>query len=357
MESTEKKTILVAPLDWGLGHASRCIPIIRHFVQTGHNVLLAGNGRSAELLRIEFPLLPLFTDIPDYAITYPENENFTIHFIKNSFRLLKIIRDEQQWLNHFLNQQKVDWVISDNRYGLHNPAVKTFFITHQLHIPAPGYLRALTNFINRSFIHRFNLCLVPDFAGEQNLSGALSHGKHNYNNLRYIGPLSRFGEFKGIPDHDILAHEPRQIHNLHSPQYQYEFTILISGPEPARTHFRALVVKLFAQSNKPCIMIEGKTEKKETEVIGNLTIAPHLPESEFREKLLSSRYIICRSGYSTIMDLYYLGKKALLVPTPGQPEQLYLARLHNMPDDHAELEQQKLAASSLDDLLHIITKR
>lgn len=356
MEKSLKRTILIAPLDWGLGHASRCISVIRHYKDNGHTVLLASNGRSAALLRTEFPDLKIFTDIPDYNIKYPEHENFTSHFLKNSIRILRVIRAEHNWLAKLIQKEKIDWVISDNRYGLYHEAVTSYFMTHQLFIPAPGMLRIITTFANEWFIKQFSLCLVPDFAGDNNLSGRLSHGKTRFNNVRYIGPLSRFGVFNGIPDEDVYSNETPVNTESISSFYEYEFAIVLSGPEPARTKFRDLMVKLFSGYSKPSILIEGRTEATSTEHISNLLIVPHLKHDKFHEEIRKSQYILCRSGYSTIMDLYFLGRKAILVPTPGQTEQSYLALYHNRKGGHCQLSQDQLQLISIDELKQIATK-
>jgi hypothetical protein len=351
MAATEKLTILVAPLDWGLGHASRCIPIIRHYVEEGHHVLLAGNGRSAEMLRLEFPSLTLLTDIPDYQVQYPEDDHFAWHFFKNAWRLLKVIRSENRWLKKKLSTLKIDWIISDNRYGLYHQNARTIFITHQLFIQGPPVLKQLVNFVNHTFIRRYDVCLVPDFAGENNLSGDLSHGTTKPKNVKYIGPLSRFGTFRGIPGEDVLYAQQAPLRQ-HAPQeIEHEFVLIISGPEPSRTKFRDLLAGIFSQSGKKSMLIEGRTESTELREAGSLRIVSHLSPTEFQHALITGKCVICRSGYSTIMDLWYLGIQAILVPTPGQTEQLYLARLHQRLNNHFCMQQDELSLNSINKLL------
>jgi hypothetical protein len=351
MATTRKLTILVAPLDWGLGHASRCIPIIRHYTEEGHRVLLACNGRSAALLHAEFPELTLFTDIPDYQVQYPEDENFTWHFIRNAGRLFNVIRRENKWLRKQLTDLDIDWVISDNRFGLYHPGVKTFFITHQLFIQAPPLLKQLANLVNHNYIRRFDVCLVPDFAGNDNLSGALSHGNGIPKNVRYIGPLSRFGNFSGIPGEDVTFAKSDSIRTTSPQEIDHEFVLIISGPEPSRTKFRELLAGIFFSYPKPSLLIEGRTESQERNNSGSLHIVSHLPPAAFQKALITSKHVICRSGYSTIMDLWYLGIKAILVPTPGQSEQVYLARLHHRQNNHFVLTQDELSLNSINKLL------
>lgn len=351
MDTGQKKVILVAPLDWGIGHASRCIPLIRYFCGQGHKVILASNGRSAAMLREEFPELEILTDIPDYTITYPENDNFSLHFAKHALRLLRVLRNEQSWINLMVDQHKIDLVVSDNRYGLYCNKITTYFITHQIFIPAPGVIRWLINAINHYYIRKFNHCFVPDFSGKKNLSGALSHGKGLPSNVRYIGPLSRFAGFNRIPDTNV---EHIDLPNLAKGDHSFEFDIcvIISGPEPARTLFSKTIKSLFADSNKKIIIIEGRTESPEKYTISNIQIASHLKESEFRSVVAKSKSIICRPGYSTLMDLFYLQREALLVPTPGQKEQEYLAQLCTSQNIHRTVEQKKLDRNFIDSWLN-----
>lgn len=283
------------------------MPLIKRLLAEGHRVQLASNGRSARWLADYFPQLTLHTDIPDYAITYPKSGSMPWHFVKEAPRLLRVIQDEHAWLDRFVEVHTIDEVYSDNRYGLHHKRVKCTIITHQLFIRAPWYARAALHRLTLSFINKFSQCLIPDYAGEKNLSGALSHGASLPPNAEYIGPQSRFAGM------DV---EPASM--------VYEVVALISGPEPARSQFQQEVIERLHAEKKSALVICGTPEQHHDRTEGKVRILSHLTDSEMAAALKFSHHIICRPGYSTIMDLHALGCRAEFVPTPGQTEQEYL---------------------------------
>ncbi|MFN5621009.1 MAG: glycosyltransferase, partial [Flavobacteriales bacterium] len=309
------KNIWVAPLDWGLGHATRCVPLINRLLAEGHHVYLASNGRSARWLANYFPKLEVHTDIPDYAVTYPISGSMQFHFLKESPRLLRVIRAEHDWLAQFAERHAIDEVYSDNRYGLYHERIPCFIITHQLFIRAPWYARRLLYWMTHHYIQRFDQCLVPDYEGAVNLSGELSHGRGVPQNVRYIGPQSRFSEVfaeENVPCYDVVA--------------------LISGPEPTRSEFQRQLLHRLLGSQRSALMVCGTPDESFDRQEGNVRLVSHLPDAQLAGVLKSAGHIICRPGYSTIMDLHVLGCKAEFIPTPGQTEQEYLWRVMGSGD-------------------------
>jgi uncharacterized protein (TIGR00661 family) len=307
-ENFNIRTVLVAPLDWGLGHATRCIPIIRGLLEQGLNVILAAEGAQATLLLEEFPALTCLP-LPGYRVAYSQTGpglGFTM--MRQAPRLLRVIRQEHEWLNSVIDGHGIDLVISDNRYGLHSKKVPCVFITHQLTIKAPfRWLEKLLRQINYRYINRFTTCWVPDAEGPDNLAGKLSHPKKLPRiPIRYIGLLARF-QRKELPK-------------------EYDFCILLSGPEPQRTLLEEMIVPGLAGINGKIALVRGKPGS--TEIIAapqQVTVFNHLNTQELQELVQKSRFIVSRSGYTTVMELVSLGKKAILIPTPGQTEQEYLA--------------------------------
>ncbi len=330
----DKRKILVAPLDWGLGHSTRCVPLIQQFCDEGHEVLIAANGTSAAYLRKRFPTLQLFDSIPAYHVTYPENGNMLSHFMKDTRRLLSVIKAEHLWLDEFILSKKLDVVYSDNRYGLHTIRIPCHVITHQLFIQVPWFLKPFVNLRVRKYIQLFTTCLVPDFEGTQNLSGALSHATDLPKNVRYIGPLSRFNS----PEtYSVSAHD------------HYHFVAIISGPEPQRTIFQKLMTDIFQTIGRPSLIVCGQPDKTFDEQQRHVRIVSHLEDDALANVILNCKTLICRSGYSTIMDLDKLKKQAIIVPTPGQTEQEYLAHYHNRAGRHYRIAQKDLTK---DKILH-----
>ncbi len=309
MATTKRPKILIAPLDWGLGHATRCIPIINQLLSAGCEIIVASEGKQKHLLKTEFPFVK-FLDLSGYRINYSKNDGFTLR--KIIFQIPKIliqINREKRWLNRILSKEKPDAIISDNRYGFYSRSVPSIFITHQLHIKAPFGKktgRALQT-LNYRFINRFSFCWVPDFGDGINLAGELSHpDKLPVIPTRYIGPLTRFAKLNKPIENNLL--------------------VIISGPEPQRTVFEDILFKQLGDFNGKVVVVRGLPGANEMPSASpHITIHNHLSSEALNDVIERSEFIISRAGYSTIMDLLALGKKSILVPTPGQPEQEYLA--------------------------------
>lgn len=297
--------MLVCPLDWGLGHATRCIPVIRDLILKQARVVIAAAPSIKGILENEFPSLQ-FIDAPAYDVRYSKTFPLGLKLALQVPRLLKVIRKEHEWLNRIIGEHKIDVVISDNRYGLHSEKAYCIFITHQLFIPFPIFRKAL-NRKNHRYIRKFNECWIPDYEGRENLSGALSHGRHSLSHVKYIGPLSRFGP----------APEPAEK--------KYDYCILLSGIEPQRSLLEEKLLKRIAGSQKRIVLIRGVSHATPVQEITGAEIIPFLSGTALQEKILQSEWLICRSGYSSIMDAAILHSKAILIPTPGQAEQEYLA--------------------------------
>lgn len=307
-----KKKVLVAPLFWGLGHATRCIPVINELIRQGAEVVIASDGEALILLKQEYPEFA-FIELPSYAIRYSNSNNMFLNIFFQLPSIIKAIIKEHRALKKIIATHGINRVISDNRFGLFNKSVKTVFITHQLFIIPPigfGWLKQVIQKINFSLIQRFDSCWVPDIEAENNLSGKLSHGHIKFLNAIFIGPLSRFTKAEGQPEK----------------KYKYDLLIILSGPEPQRTVFENIITKQITSQTGTVLLVRGiSIDKEGKQVNGNLTRVNHLPASSMYEAILVSKLILCRSGYSSIMDLAALGKKAVFIPTPGQTEQEYLA--------------------------------
>jgi len=299
-----KKRILVAPLDWGIGHATRCIPVINALINNNYDVILAADGRPMHLLTKEFPKLEIIR-LKGYSIKYPKYLPMSISMLLQLPRLLYNIKKEKNTLESIIKDYSIDGVISDNRFGLHTKQVPCAFITHQLKIQSPYFTKTIQR-INYQYINKFNACWVMDDK-KNNLAGILSTPKKTPNNTIYIGPQSRF-KYQKI-------------------QAKYDFLAIVSGPEPQRTILEKGLKKALKERKEKSLIILGKPEADNTKKIGNLTIQSHLNAKDLNKAILSSNLIICRPGYSTIMDLEKLMKKAFFIPTPGQTEQEYLAKI------------------------------
>jgi uncharacterized protein (TIGR00661 family) len=229
-----------------------------------------------------------------------------------AFKISSAIKKEHTELEKIIEENNIDIVFSDNRYGCRSKKAYSVFMTHQLNIQAPENFKWTESLIlakNKKYISAFNECWIPDFEREENLSGKLSHPA-KLENIKYIGPLSRFtfSENKNISEE------------------KYDLMVICSGPEPQRTIFEELLTKEVLKTNLKAILVKGITEtEKQIELKKNLKVISHADAKEMQSLIESSALIISRPGYSSIMDLVVLGKKAIFIPTPGQTEQEYLA--------------------------------
>jgi uncharacterized protein (TIGR00661 family) len=304
-----KIRILVAPLDWGLGHATRCIPIINELISQNCEVMIAASGDSYFLLKKEFPFLAILP-IGGYKISYSFNSQWLhfklfLQFPKITFSILK----EKLWLKRNIRKYKIDAIISDNRPGMFSSRVPTVYITHQLLIKTKNHFsEKVAQKIHYYFIKKFTYCWIPDWK-ENGLAGELSHPENLPSNVLYIGALSRFELLNDLPE-------------------KYEILISISGPEPQRTIFEKRMLFQLQSFQGNILFIRGLPNETESLSSDNkcIKIINHLPAAELNKAVQQSKIIICRSGYTTVMDLVKLGKNAVLVPTPGQTEQEYLAK-------------------------------
>jgi len=308
--------ILISPLDWGLGHASRCIPVINQLINAGHKVTLAGYGRSIILLQKEFPDL-VSIELQGFSPSYSKAGNLALHLFLLMPEFIGTLFREHRELKRLLALNNFDIIISDNRYGLWNKQTRSILITHQVMIKTPVWLRFAEYplyLVSRLLISRFDECWIPDYYQSPGLSGDLSHKYPLPKNAKFIGTLSRFQPSKAqeVKTNDAVG-----------------IAVIISGPEPQRSLFEKLVTEQLSRLNFKSTIISGKPESEKDKVSElRSTIIPHLSSDEMSSLINSSSLIICRSGYSSVMDLQALKAKALFVPTPGQTEQLYLAQLH-----------------------------
>ncbi len=319
-EKTAGKTrILVAPLDWGLGHATRCIPIIRELLAQGCDVWMAGEGTQATLLKAEFPELP-FWELPGYRIHYAKTAKGLIwKMIQQGPKIRRAILYEHLWLKKMVAQHNFDAVISDNRYGLYHPDVPCIFITHQLIIKSSAgkWTEKFLQKRNYKYINKFTACWVPDIEQESNLAGELSHPVIKPAvAVHYIGLLSRFKKkdsFDPSVNSGIRTEKKNQL------------LIILSGPEPQRSILEEKIIADISHYNGTATVVRG--------LPGSASLIPstnmikfynHLSAAELNIEMQEAEYVIGRSGYSTVMDIVALQKKSILIPTPGQTEQEYL---------------------------------
>src|SRR5687767_175777 len=309
------KKLLIAPLDWGLGHATRCVPVIKELMENNCEVWLAGEGAQEKLLREEFPSLP-FLPLKGYRIQYARR-GLTARLLLQIPAMLRSIKEENTWLKEQVSQHRFEAVISDNRYGLYHDSIFSVFITHQLCIKSSlgKWSEPFLQKWNYKLIDRFNECWVPDEEGKNNLAGELSHPlRLPAIPIKYIGALSRF----------VRKDSPGEKNNIE--EKKDHVLIILSGPEPQRTIFENKILDQIESYQGTVTIVRGlPAEKHVIPSTNTIEFYNHLSSRELNKEAMKAEFVISRSGYSTIMDLAALQKKSILVPTPGQTEQEWLA--------------------------------
>lgn len=300
----EAQRIIVAPLNWGLGHAARSIPIITKLLEAGKEVIIASDGGALELLRQEYPQLP-HHQLPSYNVTY-NYESLTGIILSNAYKVSSAIRAESKACRKLVEETTADMVISDCRFGFRCSRVPSVIITHQLRPYSHNKVMAkLLELGNRQLVNKFDEVWVPD-EKDHKLSGSLSQNE-KISNQKFIGVLSRMQK----------AHP--------TPEKNHDLTIILSGPEPARTKLEHELVAYLEKNPKQICLIRGTTEAATMPIPKTWKVVDLADSGTINSILLQTKTIVSRSGYSSIMDYYSLGIPAMLIPTPGQSEQEYLA--------------------------------
>lgn len=308
-----KPLVVIALLDWGLGHLTRSVPIIRHLTDNQFHVIVACTEVQKSLLVREFEEIE-FVSCEGYGISYRKNAWLTrLSLLFQTPKILTKIKEEHKWLTQFISQKQVSLIISDNRYGFYSSQIPSVIITHQLQIQTGlgNWINSWVNKMNYQRLAKFRECWVPDFETGINCAGSLSHPvKRPGFPVRYLGALSR-----------MQFCEPIVVKKT-------KVVVLLSGPEPQRTLLENLFLEQVTTLNEiSFVLVRGLPKEQGLPSFrsNNLVVLNHLPSTELNALICSSKYVIGRSGYTSVMDYLKLRAKAILVPTPGQAEQEYLA--------------------------------
>ena len=307
LNEIKNQNILFAPLNWGLGHATRSYSIIKTLLENNNKVVLASDGEAFLWLKSEFQELTIYP-LPELKIRYSGKRGAMAGVIRRLPHYIKSIKRDYKAIAPIIEAENIDLIISDNRYGVYHPKIHSVLITHQLRIVHP-----FGKFIDlpfRNYLEKFDEIWVPDFP-DRVLSGELSQPMEPLSiPVVFIGPQSRFSNKSGK--------EP-----------EFKFLTIVSGPEPHRTQLNYALIDHLKKVKAPCAMVLSQPEKEKFRIEDNMSIWSDLSSVEIEDLIDRSEIVICRSGYSSIMDMYRKEKKALLIPTPGQPEQVYLAKYHH----------------------------
>jgi hypothetical protein len=365
-------TVLVSPLNWGFGHAGRMIPVALELKKRGCEVIFAADASMLEMAGRELPGIRL-VEIPGLRIRYSRSLPQYIciflqlpHIIASAFAEHRVLRRLAREMNPSL-------IISDNRFGFYHRKIYSVYVTHQLRIPFPRLLRLmepLAACMHRLIINRFDLCLVPDFPGDENLSGRLSHGVRLPRNIMYTGPLSRFGSDDGVAATASASPEGRVISSADAttvsgvsvsdtpskntgsllypdrdeaagPSVNPYVSLILSGPEPQRTLLLEKVAEAL-YGVEPVILSTGPAPHPFMEKHPSATFIT-APDKETMHRIIAaSSLVLTRAGYTSVMELFSMGRGAVIIPTPGQTEQEYIGMHLNGKYGFITLKQDKL---------------
>jgi len=303
-----QQKILVSPLDWGLGHATRLIPVLKE-LENNNDLVIGINKTTERLMKDHFPNAQ-FEEVPEYKIRNSKSGGF-YSYVKLSNRIRKVKKQEELWVREYVQKNTVDLIISDSRFGFRSNHVKSIIISHQLKLKFPPIWKLLGNIaqrINKRWLSAFDEVWIPDNENHE-LSGELS--EESGLRTKFIGIQSRF--LKKEFDREIA--EPYIL-------------VIISGPEPQRSEMEHIILHQAPLIRQKVIIIGGKPENKMKDFdCANAHLYSYLDADELAAYITHADLVISRSGYSSLMDYHALGCENLfLIPTPGQSEQIYLAK-------------------------------
>lgn len=301
--------ILVAPLDWGLGHSTRCVPVIRRLIALGATPVLGADAGPLALLRNEFPQLE-HVRIPGVTVRYSKGRSQLWSMARQFPAMVRSVKVEGALFERLRGDLRLDAVISDQRFGIRSTELPSVVITHQVYPFTPLAQRALRE-LNVRNLEKFDRCWIMDVPDAPGLAGELSHGDVLPHNARYIGTQSRM--HGGVRSAEAKA---------------YRIVAVISGPEPQRTLLDYALTEQLQRIPGEHLLVRGLPAQDGTQHRNNVTTVTHLHGEALTSAMAHAEMIVSRSGYTTLMDLAALGRSALIIPTPGQEEQEYLGALH-----------------------------
>lgn len=308
--------MLVSPLDWGLGHSSRMIPVIEELKKHQNRVTVVCGFGSYDFLQAELPDTEIIK-IKEKRIKYPQGKINFFTFLDWIFVMLFNTVNEKLKIKKIIRQKNIDVVISDNRYGLNFKGLDCYIVTHQICPRLPEKMKIfqrISDFVFKAVLKRFKKVLIPDLETGFSLTGKLGADSSDEKKFVKIGILSRFSSENKI-----------------KLTKKYDYLILISGQEKQRTVFENFLLKKISKTDKKILFVRGVFSSQITELkdFNNVKILNNLTGKDLMQAILESETVICRAGYSTICDIMALNKKAVIFPTPGQTEQEFLAQRLN----------------------------
>lgn len=336
------RNILLSPLEWGLGHATRLSSIVEELLNDNHMVIIAADGLPYNFLQKRFPQL-IIERVPLKQIVYAQSKRgFFFKLMAQMPAFFRSIKNTQRTIDLLVKKYNIDLIISDNRYGFIHPDIPSVFITHQLRPMPPKPWRccqSIFGYFHLWLLRKYQFIWVADFEGEENVVGKLSRIPWKNKRIRHIGPQSWLRKFET---------------NLENKPPEYDILVMLSGPEPHRTELEKKLLSILRDlPDKKIIVLQGLPESKSESPLddskGSIRIVNHLPGEQITELIKNTPTIICRAGVVTVFDLSVLQRPALLIPTPGQTEQEYVAEYLDKKGYFSYIDQSRLSLEKIID--------
>lgn len=309
INSIKHARILLSPLNWGLGHVSRTVPIIQALIKNQNEVIICCDENQESFYRHFFPSL-WYVPHEGYPFQFKGNGRWTKDILQNLRSLNSFLAKEKDRVDELVEKFDPDLLISDQRFGFKSQNVKSIIISHQLKLPVAKW-SFIAQLWNKKLLTSFQEIWIPD-ASNHNISGKLSTG--NYKNTHFIGACSRFCK--------------ASIKKVEAEKENYHYLGIVSGPKPYNQQLLKLLVEKLKNSQQKSAIIVPEDLYDEQFNSAHLTVIKNPVHQSFCDLIVNSKVIISRSGYSTLMDLHATNKEGILIPTPGQTEQIYLSQLH-----------------------------
>ncbi len=337
-EADSTKIILFTALDWGLGHAARTAEIIDRTLTAGYKLVIAASGRGYFFYKKRYSSVTI-EKIPAFELTYSRRDAlFELKILVTFLKFFVNVLIDRLYVARLLRKYRPSLIISDNRFGFYSRKVYSVIISHHINIQVPSNLKFLDKLlygVNCFFFKKFNENWIPDYPGEENLAGRIDHYRLCNLNSYYIGLLSRFKNYRC------------------QPKKEYDFVCLVSGIEPQRPIFVSKLLEIFRKTDWSVLIVSGVPESDFAQKTENITMVSHLQDVDFCSYVKGAKYLVIRAGYSTIMDLVALGRTALIVPTPKQTEQEYIAFLMHTKKLFYRVTQHKFSLESIKDFVSV----
>lgn len=333
-----KKALFAISSLW-LGHATRTLPIINFFLEKWYKIDIICFWNALNFLRNELENKVTFYEYEDYpALERWDWLKFYYYLIYDILKTHFLIQKEQKFVENLQEKNNYNFIFSDWKYWSYSKKTKSFILSHQLSFDIPKafwFSQSFMDSYNKKVFSNFNYLFIPDFENkEKNLAWKLSHPKWLKKlNYKYIWILSSLNKKIFLPSHKVnwVCSRENPLRGEWQEEKKEKIDFLFTISWYLTEHKDSFVKKLIEESKvlpwkKVFILWETNKNYHKIDKENNIEIFSFLAWEERKKLFENAEIIVSRAGYTTIMDLVELEKKAILFPTPNQTEQEYLSK-------------------------------